>query len=302
MNEDKEKNLSKQLRAEFFISISSGIILLIMGIFTIIVCRKYPSFAAEIGLPVKLEEITGFPLFDVFGYLFQGLMSILIRGIYGIYPAFFGFIITLESVLTRLFENKYVNISERQRHSSSMENKVLCIIIGNVVLTISLSELGIYPKIHLTVNVLMAAVIIVKKIIIKIKEDREYNMKISTLFKSIIDSDIAPIVICDLSHTIIYMNPTAVERYAKRGGERLIGSSLLDCHNEDSNEKIKTVIDWFEQSADNNRIFTFHNDKEDKDVYMIALRDDDRRLIGYYEKHECRQRETALPYEVEISV
>ncbi|MBP3380617.1 MAG: PAS domain-containing protein [Ruminococcus sp.] len=127
-------------------------------------------------------------------------------------------------------------------------------------------------------------------------------MKISVLFKSVIDSDIAPIVICDLSHTIVYMNPTAVKRYEKRGGEKLIGSSLLDCHNGDSNEKIKKVIGWFEQSEDNNRIFTFHNAKEDRDVYMIALRDDDRRLIGYYEKHEYRQHETALPYEAEVSV
>lgn len=127
-------------------------------------------------------------------------------------------------------------------------------------------------------------------------------MNISAFFKSVIDSDIAPIVICDLNHTIVYMNPTAIERYAKRGGEKLIGSSLLDCHNGDSNEKIKKVIGWFEQSEDNNRIFTFHNAKEDRDVYMIALRDDDRRLIGYYEKHEYRQHETALPYEAEISV
>ena len=127
-------------------------------------------------------------------------------------------------------------------------------------------------------------------------------MNISAFFKSVIDSDIAPIVICDLNHTIVYMNPTEVKRYEKRGCEKLIGSSLLDCHNGDSNEKIKKVIGWFEQSEDNNRIFTFHNAKEDRDVYMIALRDDDRRLIGYYEKHEYRQHETALPYEAEVSV
>lgn len=127
-------------------------------------------------------------------------------------------------------------------------------------------------------------------------------MKISVLLKSVVDSDIAPIVICDLSHTIVYMNPAAIARYEKRGGEKLIGSSLLNCHNTDSNEKIKKVIEWFEQSQENSRIFTYHNPKEDKDVYMIALRGDDRRLIGYYEKHECRQRETVLPYEVEISL
>lgn len=122
-------------------------------------------------------------------------------------------------------------------------------------------------------------------------------MELSMFFKSIIDSDIAPVVVCDTSHKIIYMNPTAIARYAKRGGASLIGQSLLDCHNEDSNDKIKAVLEWFGKSAENNRIFTFHNPKENKDVYMIALRDDCGELIGYYEKHEYRSSETIAPYE-----
>ena len=105
-------------------------------------------------------------------------------------------------------------------------------------------------------------------------------MELSIYFKSIIDQDICPIVICNLSH--------AVERYAKRGGIELIGKSLLNCHNEDSNSKIKKVVKWFSASTENNRIFTFHNPKENKDVYMVALRDDNGILIGYYEKHEYR--------------
>ncbi len=52
-------------------------------------------------------------------------------------------------------------------------------------------------------------------------------MELSIYFKSIIDQDICPIVICNLSHEIIYMNPEAVERYAKRGGIELIGKSLF---------------------------------------------------------------------------
>lgn len=113
-------------------------------------------------------------------------------------------------------------------------------------------------------------------------------MNLSAFFKSIIDMDIAPIVICNLNHTIIYMNPTAVERYAKRGGASLIGQSLLDCHNSDSNKKICDVVEWFDNSPENNRIFTYHNPKENKDVYMIALRDESGNLIGYYEKQEYR--------------
>lgn len=111
--------------------------------------------------------------------------------------------------------------------------------------------------------------------------------------------DRASVVICDLNHKIIYMNPAAVKRYAKRGGAALVGKSLLDCHNEKSNEIIKKVVDWFLVSTDNNMIYTYHNEKENKDVYMVALRDDRGTVIGYYEKHEYRDRETAKLYDFE---
>ena len=121
-------------------------------------------------------------------------------------------------------------------------------------------------------------------------------MDLSPYFRSIMEQDQCAVVICNPEHEIIYMNPAAVERYAKRGGAELVGKSLLDCHNARSNEMIKKVVAWFEESADHNRIYTFHNEKENKDVYMIALRDEAGNLIGYYEKHEYRNRETEELY------
>lgn len=59
---------------------------------------------------------------------------------------------------------------------------------------------------------------------------------------------------------------------------------------------IDKVLSWFKKSSDNNIVFTYYNEKENKDVYMVALRDDAGKLIGYYEKHEYRNRETAKPY------
>lgn len=112
-------------------------------------------------------------------------------------------------------------------------------------------------------------------------------------FKSIIEQDRASVVVCNPDHIIIYMNKSAKERYGKRGGEKLIGQSLLNCHNEHSCELIKKITGWFAESPDNNMIYTFHNEKENKDVYMVALRDDSGKLIGYYEKHEYRNTETA---------
>lgn len=120
----------------------------------------------------------------------------------------------------------------------------------------------------------------------------------STFFKSMIDQDRCAVVICNLQHEIIYMNPSAVTRYAKRGGEGLIGRSLLDCHNEKSAERIRQVIQWFAESREHNLVYTFHNEKENKDVYMAALRDDEGGLIGYYEKHEYRDVETMKFYDL----
>ena len=121
-------------------------------------------------------------------------------------------------------------------------------------------------------------------------------MELTPFFKSIIEQDLCAVVICNLEHDIIYMNPTAVSRYAKSGGAELVGKSLFNCHTERSNEIIKKVVAWFAESADHNRIYTFYNEKENKDVYMVALRDEAGNLIGYYEKHEYRNRETEVFY------
>lgn len=123
------------------------------------------------------------------------------------------------------------------------------------------------------------------------------SMNLPQYFKSVIDQDRCAVVICNLSHDIIYMNPAAVARYAKRGGAGLVGQSLLGCHNAQSGEQIKKVTDWFLQSPEHNIIYTYRNEKENKDVYMVALRDEEGTLIGYYEKHEYRNLETSARYD-----
>ena len=115
---------------------------------------------------------------------------------------------------------------------------------------------------------------------------------LNVLLKSIVDQDRAAIVVCDMDSTIVYMNPAAVMRYHRD----LTGQSLKDCHNAASNEMIEKVLSWFEESEEHNIMYTYHNEKENKDVYMVALRDGEKKLIGYYEKHEYRDRETEQPY------
>ena len=112
-------------------------------------------------------------------------------------------------------------------------------------------------------------------------------MELNAYFKSLVDQDRAAVVICDLEHTIIYMNPAAIASYAKHG------------HNPQSRQTIQRVIDWFAADKNHNLVYTYHNVKQNKDVYMVALRDADGTLIGYYEKHEYRSPETMKLYDME---
>ena len=123
-------------------------------------------------------------------------------------------------------------------------------------------------------------------------------MNLTPLFKSIIDQDPVPVVICSPEHTILYLNPAAVCAHADRGGAAMVGQSLLDCHNPESNRRILQVVDWFRADVRHNRVYTAHRGKFNRDQYMVALQDDDGTLIGYYEKHEYRNPETAPLYDL----
>ena len=114
------------------------------------------------------------------------------------------------------------------------------------------------------------------------------------LFKSILEQDKAPIVVCDMESTVLYMNPSAIARYKMD----LTGRNVKSCHPAAACEKIDRVLEWFEKDRNNNMVYTFRNNEENKDVYMVALRDDDGNLIGYYEKHEYRNIETMKLYDL----
>ncbi|MGN0605108.1 MAG: fatty acid/phospholipid synthesis protein PlsX [Oscillospiraceae bacterium] len=115
-------------------------------------------------------------------------------------------------------------------------------------------------------------------------------MNINQMFKSIVDLDEMAVVLCDINHTIVYMNYADVRKYEKRGGKALIGKNLLDCHNQDSRDKIIKILKWFSESKENNKFYTYHNERNgvNQDVFMVAVRDENDNVIGYYEKFEDR--------------
>lgn len=116
-------------------------------------------------------------------------------------------------------------------------------------------------------------------------------MDLNAYFKAVVDGDPAPVVVCGPDHTVLYVNPAAAARYDYAGGANLVGTSILDCHSPQTAQVMEQIWAWFQESVQNNRVFEGHNPKENKDVYMVALRGEDGQLLGYYEKHEYRTAE-----------
>ena len=93
------------------------------------------------------------------------------------------------------------------------------------------------------------------------------------------------VVICDMNHTILYMNQCAIENYTHEFGSDLIGENLLDCHNENSSLIIKEKLDYAINNNVNSVILTDKPEKERKS-YLTLIRDELGNPIGYYERYE----------------
>lgn len=101
------------------------------------------------------------------------------------------------------------------------------------------------------------------------------------VLRAILDSLIDPVLFVDPDHTIRYMNRAAIAHYEE--GEKLLGRSLLECHNEESCTMIRETMKALEGGEDE-RLIT---DGEEKRIYMRAVRGSQGRVIGYYERYEA---------------
>ena len=52
----------------------------------------------------------------------------------------------------------------------------------------------------------------------------------------------ATITVCDENEIIVEMNDKAINAFKEEGGEKLIGTKLLDCHVESHKTKLKELI------------------------------------------------------------
>lgn len=89
-----------------------------------------------------------------------------------------------------------------------------------------------------------------------------------------------PILFADTEHVVRYANRAAREFYS--GVEKLIGQSLLDCHNSESRQKMDEVLMRLEKGLDEELIV----DNEKRRIYMRAVRGAKGLLLGYYERFE----------------
>lgn len=101
----------------------------------------------------------------------------------------------------------------------------------------------------------------------------------ATLMAAILDSLKDPLLFAGTDHVTRYMNRAALGFY--EGGAELIGRSLLDCHNEQSQQMMKEILAEMHQGLEE-RLIT---DDEEHRIYMRVVRDTDGNLLGYYERY-----------------
>ena len=116
--------------------------------------------------------------------------------------------------------------------------------------------------------------------------------QLTDLVVGMLEQEKVPVVICNLEHTVIFMNSFAKTHYSVD----ITRKSIKNCHNPHSQIMIDKVIEWFKKSPDNNRVFTLRDGQTD--IYMVAIRDNNGALIGYTEKHENRTPDTSALYDM----
>ena len=101
---------------------------------------------------------------------------------------------------------------------------------------------------------------------------------------AILDTVNHAIVFVDNGHIIRYLNKAAAKRYyEQRGYSDIIGHSLLDYHGAASQAQIKEVYQRLQTGEDQ---ISLGVNQYNELTTVVAVRDKDRSLLGYYEWFE----------------
>jgi nitrogen-specific signal transduction histidine kinase len=101
-----------------------------------------------------------------------------------------------------------------------------------------------------------------------------------TFFHDLLNSFKAPVLFADTGHIVRYVNRAAEQFYPD--GDQLIGRSLFDCHNQQSQQQMVDILQQMEVGLDEVLI----TDNEKRRIYMRAVRSQSGELRGYYERFE----------------
>ena len=104
-------------------------------------------------------------------------------------------------------------------------------------------------------------------------------MEKEKLLAAILDSLKDPILVADTGHMVRYLNKAAIQFY--EGGESLIGTSLLDCHNERSQQIMVRILAEMHEGLTEELI----TDDEEHQIYMRVVRGPEDEVLGYYERY-----------------
>ena len=102
----------------------------------------------------------------------------------------------------------------------------------------------------------------------------------AALLAAILDSLKDPVLVADTSHVTCYMNRAAIAHYEQGAG--LLGRSLLECHNAQSQQMMFEILAAMRQGLEE-RLIT---DNERVRIFMRAVRGPEGELLGYYERYE----------------
>ncbi|NLT07944.1 MAG: hypothetical protein GXY08_00325 [Ruminococcus sp.] len=124
-------------------------------------------------------------------------------------------------------------------------------------------------------------------------------MELIDYFKGAIETLSSPMVICNLDYKIIFMNKAAKKRYQPHWKTEMNGTSMRCYFNEEDLSKLDMSIEWFKEDINNNRVFAFHDDEQNQDVYIRAIRSEDGTLQGFFNYHESREPEKGKEYDLD---
>ena len=116
-------------------------------------------------------------------------------------------------------------------------------------------------------------------------------------FKGIVDSEEGPITIANLDYRVIYENPAAMKYY--QPASPITGKLLSTLMDEEMMSKVVMSIEWFKEDKANNKVFAFHDDKNNMDMYILAIRNSKGDLIGFYGRREDRNPDQGKEFDLD---